>query len=76
MNSSNNTNPSDDKVGSEFKPITTGIYDFYEHMRHPDSDMVLPRTPVFCKPFEDAFEKVFKIAGIDPQRTVSTRIVV
>ena len=32
--------------------------------------MVLPRTPVVCKPFDDAFENAFKLADIDPQRTV------
>ncbi|MCI00086.1 ripening-related hydrolase-like protein, partial [Trifolium medium] len=32
--------------------------------------MVLPETPVVCKPFEDAFEKAFKLADIDPQRTL------
>lgn len=35
-----------------------------------DADPALPRTPVVCKPFENAFEKVFKMAKIDPQRTV------
>jgi putative hydrolase of the HAD superfamily len=36
--------------------------------------MVLPKTPVVCKPFEDAFEKAFKLADIDPQRTVRRHI--
>ncbi|KAE9593260.1 hypothetical protein Lal_00028872 [Lupinus albus] len=66
LNSSNNVNPSDDKDGTESRPN----FDFYEYICHPDSDMVLPKTPVVCKPFEDAFEKVFKIADIDPQRTL------
>lgn len=30
----------------------------------------LPMTPVVCKPFEDAYKQVFKIAGINPRRTV------
>ncbi|XP_061368470.1 uncharacterized protein LOC133311431 isoform X2 [Gastrolobium bilobum] len=70
LNSSKNTNPPDDKDGSESRPITARIFDFCEYMRRPNSDMVLPRTPVVCKPFEDAFETVFKLADIDPQRTV------
>lgn len=31
---------------------------------------VLPRTPIVCKPFTDAFEEASKIAEIDPQKTV------
>ncbi|XP_027347542.1 uncharacterized protein C24B11.05-like isoform X1 [Abrus precatorius] len=70
LNSSNNIDPSCDEDGSETTPITSGIFDFYEHIRQPDSDVVLPRTPVVCKPFDDAFENVFKLANIDPQRTL------
>ncbi|KAE8705662.1 Ubiquitin fusion degradation UFD1 family protein isoform 1 [Hibiscus syriacus] len=35
-----------------------------------DSELKLPRTPVVCKPFENAFEQVFKIANINPQKTL------
>jgi len=52
------------------KPSSTGIFDFYEYIQRPDSDVVLPRTPVVCKPSQDAFEKVFSMADIDPRRTV------
>lgn len=31
---------------------------------------VLPRTPIVCKPFTDAFEEASKIAEIDPQKTL------
>ncbi|KAI5390446.1 hypothetical protein KIW84_075676 [Lathyrus oleraceus] len=57
--------PPDDKNGEE-------IFDFCEYTRQPDSDMVLPKTPVICKPFDNAFEKAFKLADIDPQRTLLT----
>ena len=30
----------------------------------------IPKTPVICKPFEEAFEKAFKIAGMNPEKTV------
>lgn len=30
----------------------------------------LPKTPILCKPFENAFEQAFKIAGINPHKTV------
>ncbi|MED6181595.1 hypothetical protein PIB30_020690 [Stylosanthes scabra] len=52
------------------KPVSTEIFDFYEYVSHPDPDVTLPKTPVVCKPFEDAFEKVFEIADIDPKRTL------
>ncbi|KAG5104328.1 hypothetical protein JHK82_041298 [Glycine max] len=61
---------SSNEDGNEYKPSSTGIFDFYEYIRRPDSDILLPRTPVVCKPFQDAFEKVFDMADIDPQRTL------
>lgn len=30
-----------------------------------------PKTPVVCKPFEEAFENTFKMANINPKKTVS-----
>ncbi|KAF3454678.1 hypothetical protein FNV43_RR05126 [Rhamnella rubrinervis] len=32
--------------------------------------VLLPETPIVCKPFEDAFSQAFKIANINPQTTV------
>lgn len=29
-----------------------------------------PRTLIVCKPFEEAYEQAFKIANINPQKTV------
>ncbi|KAF9665538.1 hypothetical protein SADUNF_Sadunf16G0133400 [Salix dunnii] len=46
------------------------VFDIDEYTTCPDADLVLPRTPVVCKPFEEAFEQVFKIAGISPQKTL------
>ncbi|MED6181596.1 hypothetical protein PIB30_020691 [Stylosanthes scabra] len=61
-------------IDHESKPaVTSRICDFDEYMKNPyssDKDMVLPRTPVVCKPFEYAFQKLFKIANINPQRTL------
>ncbi|KAF7823740.1 haloacid dehalogenase-like hydrolase [Senna tora] len=65
LNTSNNDNPVDGKDGSK-----SGIFDFYGYIRQPHSGMVLPKTPVICKPFEDAFERVFKMANITPQTTL------
>ncbi|KAK6646077.1 hypothetical protein PHAVU_L007043 [Phaseolus vulgaris] len=61
---------SSNEDGSEYKPSSTEIFDFYEYIHRPNSDVVLPRTPVVCKPFQDAFEKVFNMADIDPPRTL------
>ncbi|XP_050236185.1 suppressor of disruption of TFIIS-like [Mercurialis annua] len=33
-------------------------------------NLVLPKSPIICKPFEDAFEMAFKLANINPQTTV------
>ena len=55
-------------------PISTNpntrIFDVDEYVKQPNADLVLPNTPVVCKPFEGAFEKVFEIAKINPQRAV------
>ncbi|KAJ7947627.1 Haloacid dehalogenase-like hydrolase (HAD) superfamily protein [Quillaja saponaria] len=74
LNTASGVDASDIKDGSEARvPSTspsTDVFDFEEYMRQPNSDIVLPRTPVVCKPFQDSFEEVFKIADIDPQRTL------
>ncbi|KAG5238232.1 hypothetical protein OIU76_014738 [Salix suchowensis] len=46
------------------------ILDIIEHPRQSDSVPVLQETPVVCKPFEDAFEQAFKLANINPRKTV------
>lgn len=47
---------------------STEIFNIMEYQ--PSSGVALPPTPVVCKPFEIAFEQSFKIAGIDPQKTL------
>lgn len=34
------------------------------------ADPPLPKSPVICKPFENAFKEAFKIADINPNKTV------
>ncbi|KAK1357251.1 suppressor of disruption of TFIIS [Heracleum sosnowskyi] len=34
------------------------------------ADPPLPKSPVICKPFENAFEQAFKIADINPKKTL------
>ncbi|KAK4753506.1 hypothetical protein SAY87_001610 [Trapa incisa] len=36
----------------------------------PVDDLTLPSTPIVCKPFDKAFEAVFKMADIIPQKTL------
>ncbi|KAI4373454.1 hypothetical protein MLD38_011579 [Melastoma candidum] len=36
----------------------------------PSASENVPKTPVVCKPFEEAYKQVFKLAGINPQKTV------
>ncbi|WJX69610.1 hypothetical protein P8452_53828 [Trifolium repens] len=67
---SNNINSTHNKDGSESKQSSTGIFDFYEYICRPNADIVLPKTPVVCKPFQDAFEKVFKMIDVNPHRTL------
>lgn len=35
-----------------------------------DDFSALPKTPIVCKPFPGAFEQAFKIANINPEKTV------
>ncbi|KAL6203297.1 hypothetical protein ACLB2K_026997 [Fragaria x ananassa] len=41
-----------------------------DFVQQPNTDAVTPRSPVICKPFENAYEEAFKIANINPQRTL------
>lgn len=46
------------------------ILDIIEHPCQSNPVSALPKSPVVCKPFEDAFEQAFKLANINPQKTV------
>ncbi|XP_040992984.1 uncharacterized protein LOC121239744 [Juglans microcarpa x Juglans regia] len=62
----------DDKDGDP-RPSSissTEAFDINEYLSHPNASLELPRTPVVCKPFEQAYDEVFKTANIDPQRTL------
>ncbi|KAK9940571.1 hypothetical protein M0R45_017225 [Rubus argutus] len=56
----NPTNNADDSVGAEE----------IEYVQQPNTDAVIPRSPVVCKPFENAYEEAFKMANINPKRTL------
>ena len=68
LNSTNNDNSSSD--GAKFIS-NTGVFDIGNYSGRPDSELELPSTRVVCKPFEKAFEQVFEIANINPQKTVN-----
>lgn len=53
------------------------IFDFdgYFSRGGNDAGLEIPKTPVVCKPFEDAYEQVFKIANINPHKTVSHELI-
>ncbi|CAI0393364.1 unnamed protein product, partial [Linum tenue] len=46
------------------------VFDINEYSAAPNAGISLPKSPVVCKPFEEAFEEVFKIASINPNRTL------
>lgn len=56
------------------KKDENAVFDINEYSAASDADadagIALPKSPVVCKPFEEAFDEVFKIASINPQRTV------
>lgn len=67
LNPINKENPS---AADDIKP-DTAIVDINGYCSAVlDSELKLPSTPVVCKPFENAFEQVFKIAKINPQKTL------
>ncbi|EOA13823.1 hypothetical protein CARUB_v10026922mg [Capsella rubella] len=49
---------------------TREIFDIRSYMANPDPNIELPKTPVICKPSEGAFEQVFKMANINPKKTL------
>lgn len=59
-----NTNPTTSNNGSE-------IFDIIGHFAQPNADTsVLPKTPIICKPSENAIELALEIANLNPQRTL------
>lgn len=60
-------------VGSSISSTTASsneIFDIVGHFSQPEPRSVLPKTPIICKPSEDAIERALKIAKISPQRTL------
>lgn len=62
----NDTKRQSDSAGDSTSDVETNT----DSSNASVDDNELPLTPVVCKPFEHAFEEVFKIAKINPQKTV------
>ncbi|XP_047330694.1 suppressor of disruption of TFIIS-like [Impatiens glandulifera] len=68
---------SDDEDDVEFVGLTSPpttrnaneIFDIINHFSKPNPT-ALPKTPIVCKPSEDAIELALKIANINPHRTL------
>ncbi|KAE9618078.1 hypothetical protein Lal_00041909 [Lupinus albus] len=46
------------------------IFDIIGHFSQPNPCEVLPKTPISCKPSQNAIEFALKIANLNPQRTM------
>ncbi|KAI3443032.1 uncharacterized protein J3R85_000385 [Psidium guajava] len=46
------------------------IFDIIGHFSRHGAGSGLPKTPVVCKPSEDAIERALSVANINPQRTI------
>lgn len=48
------------------------IFDIIGHFSQPNPDnSLLPKTPIICKPSQNAYELALNIANLNPQTTVS-----
>ncbi|XP_077232755.1 uncharacterized protein C24B11.05-like [Tasmannia lanceolata] len=63
-------NPSDESVDGGSGPTSNTQFDILDHFSQPNTGLDLPKTPIRCKPSEEAIEQALKIANIDPQRTM------
>ncbi|KAL1208498.1 hypothetical protein V5N11_007980 [Cardamine amara subsp. amara] len=58
------------KTESPVDTNTREIFDIISYIANPNPSIELPETPVICKPSEGAFEQVFKMANINPKKTL------
>lgn len=82
LNPTHKSTISDDEDDIEFVGSTTTngydtttsngpqIFDIIGHFSQSNPTSVLPKTPIVCKPSENAIELALKIANINPQRTL------
>ncbi|GMY14502.1 suppressor of disruption of TFIIS-like [Fagus crenata] len=83
LNPTHKSTVSDDEDDIEFVGLSTTtaaadtntsssskIFDIIGHFAQPNPSLGLPKTPIVCKPSEDAIERALKIANLNPQRTL------
>ncbi|XP_034689247.1 uncharacterized protein C24B11.05-like [Vitis riparia] len=70
LNPINKSSVSEAEHGSELGSSGTGSAGICDINHLLSVGSVLPRTPIICKPFTDAFEEASKIAEIDPRKTL------
>ncbi|KAF5186676.1 Haloacid dehalogenase-like hydrolase (HAD) superfamily protein [Thalictrum thalictroides] len=64
-------NPMKDNVSDKRVNIaSTKPCDIIKHFSQANDASELPESPIICKPSEAAFEEAFKIANINPKRTM------
>ncbi|KAK6926994.1 hypothetical protein RJ641_008713 [Dillenia turbinata] len=68
LNPINKEDDNDSEVGST---SNAEIFDIIDHLQKSNEEgLLLPKTPIICKPNEDSFEQAFKIANISPEKTL------
>ncbi|KAH7514475.1 hypothetical protein FEM48_Zijuj11G0093500 [Ziziphus jujuba var. spinosa] len=65
VGSSSSTNTSTTTSSSSYE-----IFDIVGHFANSNPISALPKTPVVCKPQEQAIERALKMANVNPQRTM------
>ncbi|KAL3531808.1 hypothetical protein ACH5RR_005329 [Cinchona calisaya] len=59
------------KLSSSSATSKPEIFDIIAHFDQPNAGTaLLPKTPIVCKPSEDAIEQALRIANINPHRTL------
>lgn len=66
LNPINGSSTSDGEDSLKLRALSAKILD----ATNLPCQSALPESPIICKPFENAFEQAFKIANINPQKTV------
>ncbi|WCJ20498.1 Haloacid dehalogenase-like hydrolase (HAD) superfamily protein [Euphorbia peplus] len=63
-------NPIHEKFNCNYAKNDNEIKLLRDELMVENSSHELPKTPMICKPFEDAFEKAFDYANINPKTTI------
>ncbi|XP_017982208.1 PREDICTED: uncharacterized protein LOC108663187 [Theobroma cacao] len=66
LNPINGSSTSDGEDSLKLRALSAKILD----ATNLPCQSALPESPIICKPFENAFEQAFKIANINPQKTL------